>query len=623
MLVYLMQPAQIITMKKLFFFSVFLFTCAVTLAGIKPDTDKYNRKEVYIPMRDGTKMHAVIFTPKNQTEKLPFLIERTPYGVNEYPSPEKSGYIKDMAQDGYIFVFEDIRGRYLSEGKYEMMRMSRDKKDPKAIDESSDTYDTIDWLLKNVPDNNGKAGLYGISYDGWTTIIAASDPHPAMVAASEQATPSDMFLNDDLHHNGAFRLSYAFEYAFMEEISKTDSLFQFGNYDTYDWYLKLGPLSNLNDKYIHGKLPTWNNYIAHPDYDDFWKRQSLTYRLDSPRVAIQHVSGWWDQEDMVGPQSAYQALEKQDRHNRNFIVLGPWRHGGWAGGDGSSLGNIKFDGQNTASYFRKEIQAKWFAWYLKGKGDGNFAEAISFQTGSNKWKNYSAWPPKESTVKDIYFHANGKLSFNPPTATESKFESYVSDPAKPVPYRARPIEETYGPGSRWYFWLTEDQRFVDNRPDVLTWQTDTLTADITVTGNLLAKLYAATSGTDADWVVKLIDVYPQEYKKELKMSGYELMIAADVLRGRYRKGFTKPEPAIPGKVEQYAIDLHGIDHVFKRGHKIMVQVQSSWFPIIDRNPQKYVPNIYKAKAADYIKATESIYHTVGAASSIALPVAGE
>jgi putative CocE/NonD family hydrolase len=607
------------------------FTCIVAallfslsafsaLASAKPDTDKYRKQDVMIPMRDGVKLHAVIFTPKNPTEKLPFLMLRTPYGVDGYPSPERMAYTRDMAEDGYIFVFEDIRGRYKSEGKYEMSRMSRDKKDPKAIDESSDTYDTVDWLLKNISNNNGKAGEYGISYDGWTSIIAASDPHPAMVAVSEQATPSDMFLNDDLHHNGAFRLSYAFEYAFMEEISKTDSLYQFDKYDTYDWYLKLGPLSNINDKYMHGKLPSWNSYIDHPNYDDFWKRQSLPYRLDSPRVAIQHVSGWWDQEDMVGPQSAYQALEKQDRHNRNFIVLGPWRHGGWAGGEGNSLGNIKFDGQNTASYFRKEIQAKWFAWYLKGKGDGKFAEAISFQTGSNQWKNYTAWPPKESKIKNIYFHANGKLSFNPPSATESKSDSYVSDPARPVPYRARPIEETYGPNSRWYFWLTEDQRFVDNRPDVLTWQTDTLTDDVTVTGNLLAKLYAATSAGDADWVVKLIDVYPQEYKKELKMSGYELMVAADVFRGRYRNSFAKPEPMTPGKVELYNIDLHGIDHVFKKGHKIMVQVQSTWFPIIDRNPQKYVPSIYKAKASDYIKATEMIYHSIGEASCIALPV---
>jgi len=600
-----------------------LFSGACTLFAQQRATsdDKYNRLEVMIPMRDGVKLFTVIYTPKNQSEKLPFLMLRTPYGVKKYPSPEKIGYIKDMAADGYIFVFQDIRGRYLSEGKYEMSRFSRDKSDPKAIDESSDTYDTIDWLLKNIPDNNGKAGMYGISYDGWTTIIAESDPHPALKAVSEQATPSDMFFNDDLHHNGAFRLSYAFEYAFMEEISKTDSLYQFGNYDTYDWYLKLGPLSNINQKYVHGVLPSWNDYTRHPNYDAYWKKQALTSRLDSPRLAIQHVSGWWDQEDMVGPQDAYRFLEKRDTRNQNFIVLGPWRHGGWAGGDGTSLGNIKFDDQPTAAYFRKEIQAKWFAWYLKGKGDGKFAEATSFQTGSNKWMHYTAWPPKEAVTKNIYFHSNGKLSFVKPSKEETKaFDSYVSDPAKPVPYRARPIEETYGPGSRWYFWLTEDQRFVDNRPDVLTWQTDTLTEDVTITGNVAAKLFAATSGSDADWVVKLIDVYPANYKKEPKMSGYELMIVDDVFRGRFRKSFSHPEPITPGKVEEYTIDLHGADHVFKKGHKIMVQVQSTWFPIIDRNPQKYVPNIFEAKESDYQSATQQIYHSMSFPSCIELPV---
>lgn len=597
-----------------------LITASAPAQLVKPD-DKYNRQEVMITMRDGVKLHTVIFTPKNQPEKLPFLMLRTPYGINNKPSPERQQYIRDMADDGYIFVFQDIRGRYLSEGKYAMMRFSRNKKDDKAIDESSDTYDTIDWLLKNIPSNNGKVGMYGISYDGWTTIIAATDPHPALKAVSEQATPSDMFMNDDLHHNGAFRLSYAFEYAFMEEISKTDSLYQFGNYDTYDWYLKLGPLSNINKKYMQGKLPSWNDFTAHPDYDAYWKKQSLASRLDSPRVAIQHVSGWWDQEDMVGPQDAYKALEKHDANHKNFIVLGPWRHGGWAAGEGTTLGNIKFDGQPTAAYFRKEIQAKWFAWYLKGEGDGKFAEAISFQTGSNKWKNYTAWPPKEAVEKNIYFHADGKLSFNKPSATEAKqFDSYVSDPSKPVPYRARPIEETYGPGSRWYFWLTDDQRFVDNRPDVLSWQTDTLTQDVIITGNITAKLYAATSGSDADWVVKLIDVYPQEYKKEPKMAGYELMIADDVFRGRFRNSFSAPQPITPGKVEAYTIDLHAADHVFKKGHKIMVQVQSTWFPIIDRNPQKYVPNIFEAKASDYQTATQKIYHSVKFASSIILPV---
>jgi len=606
---------------KITFAGILLLNTTILFAQKTSPDDKYNRQEVMITMRDGIKLHTVIFAPKNQTKKLPFLMLRTPYGVNGYPSPEKDGYIKDMADEGYLFVFQDIRGRYLSEGKYAMMRFSRDKSNPKAIDESSDTYDTIDWLLKNIPNNNGKVGMYGISYDGWTTIIAASDPHPALVAVSEQATPSDMFMNDDLHHNGAFRLSYAFEYAFMEEISKTDSLYQFGNYDTYDWYLKLGPLSNMNKNYVHGKLPSWNDFTTHPNYDAYWEKQSLDSRLDSPRLAIQHVSGWWDQEDMVGPQDAYRALEKHDANHKNFIVLGPWRHGGWAGGDGKSLGNIKFDDQATASYFRKEIQAKWFAWYLKGEGDGKFAEAISFQTGSNEWKNYTAWPPKEAVAKNIYFHANGKLSFEKPGAAEAKaFDSYVSDPSKPVPYRARPIEETYGPGSRWYFWLTEDQRFVDNRPDVLTWQTDTLTKDVTITGDVTAKLYAATSGSDADWVVKLIDVYPQEYKKEPKMAGYELMIADDVFRGRFRKSFSNPEPITPGKVEAYTIDLHGADHVFKKGHKIMVQVQSTWFPIIDRNPQKYVPNIFEAKGEDYQSATQKIFHSVNFASCIALPV---
>ncbi len=600
---------------------ILLLNTAILFAQKTSPDDKYNRQEVMIPMRDGIKLHTVIFTPKNQSEKLPFLITRTPYGVNEKPSPEKIGYIKDMADEGYIFVDQDIRGRYLSEGTFEMQRFNRNKNNPKAIDEASDTYDTIDWLLKNIPNNNGKAGIYGISYDGWTSIIAATDPHPALKAVSEQATPADMFMNDDFHHNGAFRLSYGFEYAVLTEAAKTDSLYNFKEYDTYDWYLKLGALSNINKKYAHGTLPTWNNFIAHPNYDTFWQKQALAYRLDRPRTAIQHVSGWWDQEDMVGPQTAYKVLEKQDKNNQNFIVLGPWRHGGWAGGEGKSLGNIKFDDQATGTYFRKEIQAKWFAWYLKGEGDGKFAEAISFQTGSNKWMNYKAWPPKEAVTKNIYFHTNGKLSFEKPSATETKsFDSYVSDPSKPVPYRARPIEETYGPGSRWYFWLTEDQRFVDNRPDVLSWQTDTLTEDVTITGNVAAKLYAATSGSDADWVVKLIDVYPQDYKKEPKMAGYELMIVDDVFRGRFRKSFSDPEPITPGKVEQYTIDLHGADHVFKKGHKIMVQVQSTWFPVIDRNPQKYVPNIFEAKESDYQVATQKIYHSVTFASCIELPM---
>jgi len=601
-------------------FAILLISIVQHTPAQSQTEDKYNRREVMITMRDGVKLHTVIFTPKNQTEALPFLIERTPYGVNDYPSPEKNGYVKDMADDGYIFVYQDIRGRYLSEGKFEMQRFTRNKKDATAIDESTDTYDTIDWLLKNVANNNGKAGMYGISYDGWTTVMGAIDPHPALVAVSEQATPADMFLGDDFHHNGAFRLSYGFEYAFMEEATKTDSLFPFDKYDTYEWYLKLGPLSNVNKKYFFNKLPSWNDFINHPNYDTFWQKQSLPYRLDSPRVYIMNVAGWWDQEDFYGPQKAYEVWEKKDGHHKNYIVIGPWNHGGWAGGPGKKLGNINFD-SSTGETFRKNIQARWFSYYLKGKGEGNFAEAITFQTGSNTWKTYDNWPPKEAVKKNIYFREDGKLSFEKPASNNTdSFDSYISDPAHPVPYRTRPVEETYSPGSRWYTWLTEDQRFVHNRPDVLSWETETLEEDVTVTGTITAKLFAATTGSDADWIVKLIDVYPEKYPDDPKMGGYQFMVANDVFRGRFRNSFEKPEPITPNKVEEYTIDLHSLNHVFKKGHKIMVQLQSTWFPIIDRNPQKYVPNIFEAKESDFQKATQKIYRSAMYPSHIELSV---
>jgi putative CocE/NonD family hydrolase len=582
--------------------------------------EKYNRQSIMISMRDGIKLYTVIFTPKIETEKYPFLMLRTPYSADRFPSPEKNVYIKDMAADGYIFVYQDIRGRYLSEGKFEMQRFTRNKKDPKAIDESTDTYDTFDWLLKNIRNNNGKAGMNGISYDGWTTMMGAIDPHPALVAVSEQATPSDMFLGDDFHHNGAFRLSYGFEYAFMEEATKTDSLFPFENHDTYEWYLKLGPLSNVNKKYFFGKLPSWNDFVNHPNYDDFWKKQSTPYRLDSPRVYIMNVAGWWDQEDFYGPQKVYEKLEKTDFHHKNYIVIGPWNHGGWGYGPGNKLGNISFDSA-TSETFRKEIQARWFAYYLKGKGDGHFAEAITFQTGTNKWKTYDTWPPKEAVKRNLYFQAGGRLSFRKPDPVSTDlYDSYISDPAHPVPYRTRPIEETYSPGSRWYTWLTEDQRFVQGRPDVLSWETDTLTEDIAVTGNIFAKLFAATTGSDADWIVKLIDVYPDHYPKDPKMAGYEFMVANDVFRGRFRKSFETPEAITPNTVEAFSIDLHSLNHVFLKGHKIMVQVQSTWFPIIDRNPQKFIPNIFEATESDFQIATQKIYRSAESPSHIELSV---
>jgi putative CocE/NonD family hydrolase len=428
-----------------------------------------------------------------------------------------------------------------------------------------------------------------------------------------------MWLGDDFHHNGAFRLSYGFEYAFMEEAAKTDSLFPFGQYDLYNWYLKLGSLSHVNENYFHNKIPTWNNYVAHPDYDLFWQKQGLASRLDSPRVQIMHVGGWWDQEDLYGPQAAYGLLEKNDLNHKNYFVAGPWNHGGWAHGKGDQLGSIKF-GSATGTYFRENIQARWFRYHLKGKGEGKFAEATTFQTGSNTWKSYDSWPPAAADKKALYFREQGKLSFVQPEENSANHDSYVSDPAHPVPYRARPVEQTYGPGSRWYPWLTEDQRFVHNRPDVLSWETDQLDKDMTVTGNIIAQLFASTTASDADFIVKLIDVYPDEVPQDIHMGGYQLMVASEVFRARYRNSYEKPEPMVPGKTENITIDLHQINHVFQKGHRIMVQVQSTWFPLIDRNPQHYVKNIFEANDADFIPATHRIYRTATAASRVLLPV---
>ncbi len=429
-----------------------------------------------------------------------------------------------------------------------------------------------------------------------------------------------MFLGDDFHHNGAFRLSYGFEYAFMEEASKTDTLFPFDAYDTYDWYLRLGALSNVASHYPQDTLPTWRNFVSHPDYDSFWKGQALAGRNLRANVPILHVAGWWDQEDASGPLKAYELFERNDTAHRNFLVAGPWNHGGMNWGAGKSLGEIQF-GDSTSSFFRDSIEARWFARHLKGKGSLDLPEALTFQTGSNRWIRRSAWPPKDGIVrKHLYFHERKTLSFvPPPPGGTSNFDEFVSDPAHPVPYRSRPIEPTYGPDSRWYTWLVEDQRFVEGRPDVLSWTSDTLKEDCAVSGSVLARLFVSTSATDCDWVVKLIDVYPEKYPEDPKMGGYQLMIAADVTRSRFRHGFEHPEPMIPGQVDEVTVDLLAHDHLFQRGHRLMVQVQSTWFPIIDRNPQKFVENIFKARDTDFRSASHRVYRDREHASRIELP----
>ncbi|MHB8412382.1 MAG: CocE/NonD family hydrolase [Candidatus Acidiferrales bacterium] len=626
-----MKPAKLIVI--LCFAAALMALCAApqqaraarTQSSLLDVSQLFSKMDVMIPMRDGVHLHTEIYVPKNSNGPLPFLITRTPYGTND----DAKGYSRifniyqEMIPEGYIFVMQDIRGRYKSEGKFVMQRPPRDRRDPKSIDEGTDTYDTIDWLVKNVPNNNGRAGLLGISYGGWLTTMALLEPHPALKAVSEQASPADMFLGDDFHHNGAFRLSYGFEYAAMMETGKTNFIFHFDKYDTYEWYLALGPLGNVDKNYLHGQLPTWEDFVNHPNYDSFWRKQAFYPYLKNMHLTVPdlNVAGWWDQEDFYGPVKIYETLEKHDTNHLNYLVVGPWNHGGWSHGDGSSLGRVQF-GSATSKYFRENVQAKWFAYWLKGKGSLPFQKALTFQTGSNKWVPFDSWPPKTGvTAKKLYFRSSGGLSFDPPRQTGAKaFDSYISDPAHPVPYRHRPIEETYGPGSHWYTWLVEDQRFVDSRPDTVSWSTGALDHDVCVAGDIVAHLYASTTGSDSDWVTKLIDVYPENYTPEPSMGGYELMIADEVFRGRFRNSFEKPEAIVPNQVTPYTIDLHTNDHCFLKGHRIMVQVQSTWFPIIDRNPQKFVPNIFKASASDYIKTTQKIYRSRQYPSRVEVPV---
>ncbi len=595
-----------------------LAAVVLLLAGCSKRPAGWDKTEVMIPVRDGVRLHTLIFAPKNTSEKLPFLIERSPYGFdNGRAERTLETRYKQLADEGFIFVLQDIRGRYGSEGEFAMNRHPRDRSVPNSIDEATDAYDTIDWLLKNVSNNNGRAGILGISYGGWLTAMALMEPHPALKAASEQASPADMFLGDDFHHNGAFRLSYGFEYVARMETGKVQSKFDFDKYDTFDWYLSLGPLSEIDKRHFHGEKPTWNNFVAHPNFDSFWQQQAVQLILTKTNVPNLNVAGWWDQEDFWGPMKIYETLEKSDAGHKNYLVVGPWRHGGW-GASGKSLGPVEF-GDDPSLYFRQKIEVPWFAYWLKDKGSLQQPEAMTFETGHNEWAKFNAWPPVEGIEKrKLYTSAARALSFDPPRdSSDNAFDSYVSDPAHPVPYRHRPIPPTYSPNSGWPSWLVEDQRFVDLRPDVLSWSTGPLTDDVVIAGDIVAHLFASTSGTDADWIVKLIDVYPEN---DEKLPGYELMISNEVFRSRFRNSFEKPERVEPGRIYEYPVDIHSANHDFRRGHRIMVQVQSTWFPLIDRNPQTFVENIYKASASDYQPATQKIFRSAGKATYVELPV---
>jgi putative CocE/NonD family hydrolase len=562
---------------------------------------EYVRSEAMIPARDGVKLHAVILRPTGSEsgEPLPFLMERTPYGVDGYAAAA----IPKLAKSGYIFVFEDIRGRYGSEGQFVMNRPIVAHTAKTDVDETTDTRDTIDWLLKNVQNNSGKVGVLGISYPGFLAIMAGIDAHPAVKAISPQAPMTDIWKGDDFFHNGAFRETYGFDYVQQLEAQKTDVRVS-SKEDQYDFFLKNVNFAGAASVAKIEDLPTAKIFLTQPSYTKFWRDMAVEDRLTKVEVPTLEVGGWWDQEDMWGTQAEYEALHKHDAKHEVFMVLGPWNHGGWARGPGDSLGG-KFGkltfGEKTGEEYRTRFEAPFFEHYLKGKSGFDLKGVASFRTGANKWERYDVWPPKTGFREEqLSLQPNGTLAEedSKKSASRQEIATYVADPANPVPYRNRPVQSTYGDGSLWRTWLVEDQRFVDGRKDLAEFKGPVLDKDMTVTGDVTADLFASTSGTDADWIVKLIDVDP---------NGTETMIVDEIFRGRYRKSFEKPEPIPTGTVEEYKWSLHGADHTFLKGHRMMVEVQSSWFPLYDRNPQTFVENIMTAPASAYQKATVKLY----------------
>ena len=582
--------------------------------------DNYTKLDRQITMRDGVKLYTVIYVPKDASQSYPILMERTPYSAGPYGETNYTtngpGPSKLLSEEKYIFVTQDVRGRYMSEGKFEEMTPHNfAKKTPKDTDESSDTYDTIEWLLKNIPQNNGRVGITGVSYPGFYASAALPDAHPALKAVSPQAPVTDEFIGDDARHNGAFFLLDNFSFLSYfdaqpdKPVASYAGIFSNRSKDAYDFFLKLGPLKNANSaKYFNNKGKIWNEYLQHETYDDYWKSRNIRPALKNVKPATLVVGGWFDAEDLFGALRTYEAIEKQSPTTKNQIVMGPWTHGAWSRPEWKEFGPLNF-GSNTSTYFQEELEVKFFNYYLKDKGDWKAAEATMFNTGTNEWKTFDAWPPKNKEAKELHFQANGKLSWEE-TATEDKdsFDEYVSDPAKPVPY----TDGVFARRNNQY--MIEDQRFAARRPDVLNYETEVLTEDVTFSGPMTAHFFASTTGTDADFIVKLIDILPEDAPnpspnpKALTMAGYQRLVRAEVLRGKFRNSFEKPEPFVPNQVTDVKVRMPDVLHTFKKGHKIMVQIQSSWFPLVDRNPQKFM-NISEADEKDFQKATIRVYHS--------------
>lgn len=582
---------------------------------------EYSKQEVQIKMRDGVKLYTIVYSPIDSSEKHPILITRTPYSCGPYGKEQIRKLPTHLAEEKYIFVYQDVRGKYMSEGNYVNVRPFIPIKKEDDIDESSDTYDTIEWLLKQTY-NNGNVGIYGISYPGFYAAMALNESHPALKAVSPQAPIADWFVGDDMHHNGAFSLSlaYVFFASFGRERNglttlRNEKIVELKG-DSYNYFLDIGPLKNVNENYFFNKISFWNDLMEHGRYNEFWTSRNTLNHFNEIKPAVMTVGGWYDNEDLYGAINTYKEIEKKNEVNQNILVVGPWYHGGWSRSTGNVFGDMNF-GSNTSEFYREEIEKIFFNYYLKNSGKNNLPEAYIFETGKNKWRKYNEWPPKNSEVLSIYFCDKNKLVFEKERKSEFDFNKYISDPYKPVPYTAEPH-----PTRRMYnrTYMVEDQRFASVRDDVLSFETDPLKSDLTIAGPIEADLFVSTSGSDSDWIVKLIDVFPDSVTPDnLSMSNYQMLVRGEIMRGKFRNSLSDPEPFQPNKVERIRFTLNDSHHTFLKGHRIMVQIQSSWFPLFDRNPQTYC-DIYNADSSDFRKATNRIYHSDRLNSRIILRV---
>lgn len=617
-----MKTSQWLTLF-LFLFAYPLLARAQTPIGT-PDYDlraNYTKREVMIPMRDGARLMTAIYAPKQtggaQPRTYPVMLNRTPYSITPYGAdayPNSLGPSELFARAGYVFVYQDVRGRFMSEGDFVHVRpvaAAGDKAgtNTKTIDESTDTYDTIEWLMRNVPDNNGRVGMWGISYPGFYASMGLIGAHPALRAASPQAPVANWFIGDDWHHNGTLFLAHAYTWLANNDrprpkpTAQLPERLRYPTPDGYQFFLDAGPISSINEKYFKGDRPFWNEILSHPTYDEFWKARDIRPHLKGVRPAVLTVGGWFDSENLYGALYTYRAIEEQNPGATNVLVMGPWEHGHWAGTEGDALGALSF-GARTARFYREQIELPFFNKYLKDENTGVAAEAHVFVTGENAWRQFAAWPPRPAAERSLYFRADGALSFDAPTNVDDRYDEYVSDPARPVPH----LPGVFPGMKRGY--MTEDQRFASRRTDVLTYQTAPLDAPLTVCGEIKPTLFVSTSGTDSDFVVKLIDVFPDDAPDQggERVGGYQMLIRGEPFRAKFRNGLAQPEAMVPGKVEKISFTMPDACHTFGRGHRVMAQVQSSWFPLVDRNPQT-MTDIYRATAKDFVRATERLHRS--------------